>query len=158
MRSLIEEHVYRYGSDDGERKLVKDHCLFFGNRHFDKDYLYKDELIKYNERQDWVVCTAFSRDQASKVYVQHKIIEHQELVWKILQQQDSVVFVSGSSKNMPSDVQKSLTSIVRVLGNKSIDEAKDFIMQMQSGRYVIECWVKLDKATFYLSVFVFRVG
>ena len=29
MRSLIEEHVYRYGSDDGERKLVKDHCLFF---------------------------------------------------------------------------------------------------------------------------------
>ena len=73
--------------------------------------------------------------------MQHKIIEHQELVWKILQQQDSVVFVSGLSKNMPSDVQKSLTSIVRVLGNKSVDEAKDFIMKMQEcGRYVIECW------------------
>ena len=141
MRSLIEEHIYRYGSDDGARKPEKDHCLFFGNRHFGKDYLYKDELIKYNERKDWMVCTAFSRDQASKLYVQHKIVEHQELVWKILQQPDSVVFVSGSSKNMPSDVQKSLTSIVRVLGNKSIDEAKDFIMQMQEcGRYVIECW------------------
>src|ERR1700722_3717160 len=51
--------------------------LFFGDQHFATDFLYQTEI------QNWIetgvltrVNTAFSRDQAQKVYVQHKMQKH----------------------------------------------------------------------------------
>ena len=48
--------------------------LFFGDQHFETDFLYQTEI------QNWVetgvltsVNVAFSRDQQEKVYVQHKM-------------------------------------------------------------------------------------
>jgi len=57
--------------------------LFFGNPHGGSDYLYRDELEGYATsglltRLD----TAFSRDQAEKIYVQHRIREHGEDIWR----------------------------------------------------------------------------
>ena len=149
MRALIEEHVYRYGkkknedssSDTEENGSSISHLLFFGNRHVEKDYLYKDELNNYDQNFDWKLLTAFSRDQPNKIYVQHKMVENQELIWNILKHDNCIVYISGSSKGMPSDVQMSIESIVQVFGNKSEIDAKKYVLNMQlNKRYVVECW------------------
>ena len=60
--------------------------MFFGCRSAGKDYLYREEwqYLKENGVLSDVVL-APSRDQASKVYVQHRIREHAAAVFDLLQ-------------------------------------------------------------------------
>ena len=51
--------------------------LFFGDQHRATDYLYGDEWDRYlAEGRLSRIDLAFSRDQAEKVYVQHRMLEH----------------------------------------------------------------------------------
>ena len=69
------------------------------------------------------------------------MVENQELIWNILKHDNCIVYISGSSKGMPSDVQMSIESIVQVFGNKSEIDAKKYVLNMQlNKRYVVECW------------------
>lgn len=44
---------------------------------------------------DWDLVTAFSREGAKKVYVQHRIAEHGEKVWKLLNDMGGNLYVCG---------------------------------------------------------------
>jgi len=61
--------------------------LFFGCRHPDIDYIYKDELEKLVEDNVTKLHVAFSRQQAQKVYVQHRLMEPEVAkdVWQKLE-------------------------------------------------------------------------
>ena len=48
--------------------------LFFGAR-YAAEYLYRDEFEGYEKEGVLQMHTAFSREQARKIYVQHKIVE-----------------------------------------------------------------------------------
>ena len=51
--------------------------LFFGDQHFTTDFLYQTEWLQY--LKDGLLSrldVAFSRDQADKIYVQHRMAEH----------------------------------------------------------------------------------
>lgn len=68
---------------------------------------------------------AFSRDQAEKVYVHHKLREQAEEL-KTWVANDAVIYVCGSINGMASDVDQAL---IDILGETTVDELR------QNGRY-----------------------
>jgi len=111
--------------------------LFFGDQHFTTDFLYQTEL------QDWTktgvlthLNTAFSRDQAQKVYVQHKMQKHAERLYSWLEA-GAYLYVCGAQEPMSFDVENSLLAIIRQEGNKSVAQAESYLGELiEAGRYV----------------------
>jgi sulfite reductase (NADPH) flavoprotein alpha-component len=105
--------------------------LFFGERRFQSDFLYQVEwqkLLKngYLEKLD----LAFSRDQDEKIYVQHRLIEHQEEIYSWLQNGASL-YLCGDMRNMARDVQKALVEIIATQGGLSLRKAGDYLKQLK---------------------------
>lgn len=100
--------------------------LIFGERQREHDFFYQSTIEAWQttgmlQRLD----LAFSRDQAEKVYVHHKLREQaQEL--KAWLDKGAVIYVCGSINGMASDVDQALTDI---LGEAVIDQLR------QDGRY-----------------------
>lgn len=92
--------------------------LFFGDRSAETDFLYRDELRAF--QADGVLTrleTAFSRDQAEKVYVQHRMREHARELWSWLED-GAHVYVCGDATHMAKDVDAALAAVVSGHGNR----------------------------------------
>ncbi|OCS87793.1 assimilatory sulfite reductase (NADPH) flavoprotein subunit [Caryophanon tenue] len=105
--------------------------LFFGEQHFVTDFLYQTEL------QAWLangtltnLHVAFSRDTDQKVYVQHRMQEQAEELYKWLQN-GAYIYVCGDEKHMAKDVEQTLIDIVATQGNLSQEQASAYIKQLQ---------------------------
>jgi sulfite reductase alpha subunit-like flavoprotein len=84
--------------------------------------------------------TAFSRDQAAKVYVTHRIREHGAALWAALQA-GAAVYVAGSAKKMPADVAAAVRDVAAAHGGLAAPEAERFVRQLEAaGRYQVEAW------------------
>lgn len=94
--------------------------LLFGERNKDTDFLYHDELMDFQKRGVLAkVSTAFSRDQAEKLYV-NQIIE--EKAKEVLEWLDdgAIMYVCGSKDKLAVSVRNSL---IKVIGqHKQLDE------------------------------------
>ena len=114
-----------------------DNWLFFGDQKESCDYLYRDEIAGWQERGLLTKCsTAFSRDQAEKVYVQNRMHEHAEELFAWLERGGSV-FVCGDASRMAVDVDNMLHRIVAEQGQMSEAEAKAYVKALtDGGRYV----------------------
>lgn len=100
--------------------------LFFGNQHFDYDFLYKDELSQFLDNGALSkLDLAFSRDAAEKVYVQHRMLEQGAELWRWLQE-GAHFYICGDAKRMAVDVEQALQSIAAVHGGMSAEEGKKF--------------------------------
>ncbi|GAA2990955.1 NADPH-dependent sulfite reductase flavoprotein alpha-component [Microbacterium terrae] len=100
--------------------------LFFGEQHEATDFYYRDELLEM--RDDGFLTrldVAFSRDQRQKVYVQDRMIEHGALLWRWLEEGASV-FVCGDASRMATDVDNTLTAVVRQHGGMSEEDALEY--------------------------------
>ncbi|GJP41312.1 hypothetical protein CLOM_g978 [Closterium sp. NIES-68] len=83
---------------------------------------------------------AFSRDQPSKVYVQHLIRANSRQVWQFLQQ-GAAVFIAGSANKMPADVTRALEDVVRREGGVEEEQARVWVKALQrAGRLMVEAW------------------
>jgi len=83
---------------------------------------------------------AFSRAQASKVYVQDKLREDGAALWRLLGEQKGHVYICGGT-SMGRDVVAALQAIVVTHGGRSEAEAAAFIKDMTTaGRLVQELW------------------
>ncbi len=110
--------------------------LFFGNQHFEYDFLYKDEL------ENFLDCgalskldLAFSRDSAQKVYVQDRMLEHGAELWSWLQE-GAQIYICGDAKRMAGDVNRALQSIAGTHGGLSTEAAQQFTVALANeGRY-----------------------
>ena len=110
--------------------------LFFGDRHFTTDFLYQTEI------QDWVktgvltrINTAFSRDQARKIYVQHKMENQGADLFHWLES-GAHVYICGAKEPMSVDVEQTLLSIIRKEGNKTTAQAEHYLDELrETGRY-----------------------
>lgn len=105
--------------------------LFFGERTFTQDFLYQVEW------QRWVkngllnqFDFAFSRDQAEKIYVQHKIQEQASTIWQWLQK-GAFIYVCGDATYMAKDVHNTLISIVQQQGGMDQEQAGHFLNQLR---------------------------
>ena len=111
--------------------------LFFGDQHFITDFLYQTEL------QNWVqtgvltkLNVAFSRDQKSKIYVQHKMLEHAREFYAWLES-GAYVYICGAKTPMSVDVEYTILQIIERFGNKSGAEAAAYLEQLkEEGRYL----------------------
>lgn len=110
--------------------------LFFGNPHRASEYLYERELEGFLARGVLTrLDTAFSRDQAHKVYVQHRIRERASELWQWLCD-GAHLYVCGDAKRMARDVDDALREVVAREGAMDEAAAKRYLGELaKAGRY-----------------------
>ncbi|MDA8483995.1 sulfite reductase subunit alpha [Pseudomonas resinovorans] len=111
--------------------------LFFGEQRKTTDFYYRDELEAWQasghlHRLD----TAFSRDQAEKVYVQHRMLEQGAELWRWLED-GAHFYVCGDASRMAKDVDAALKAVVREHGAMSAEQAEAYVSALaRDKRYV----------------------
>ena len=108
--------------------------LFFGSQRAACDFSYREDLERF--KTDGVLTrldTAFSRDQAQKMYVQHRMLENAAEIWRWLEE-DAQFFVCGDASRMAKDVDAALLKIVREHGGKSVEEANAYIEKLKTDK------------------------
>ncbi|KAI8819375.1 uncharacterized protein EV422DRAFT_534514 [Fimicolochytrium jonesii] len=124
--------------------------LFYGCRHPDKDYLYKSEFEDMKTKveagdvkMELKVVDAFSRVPGEKkVYVQERLKEFAEDVWRMIGTQGAYFYVCGDAKHMAADVHAALEHIALTHGKlASAEKAKAWVKDLRSqGRYLEDVW------------------
>jgi len=108
--------------------------LFFGDQRRDQDFLYREEIEKW--LLDGVLTrldTAFSRDQAEKIYVQHRMLERAREIWAWLQE-GAHFYVCGDAKRMARDVDAALKQIIAEQGGMSADAASAYVSDLAKAK------------------------
>ena len=72
---------------------------------------------------------AWSRDQESKVYVQHKLLEQKQRFWTWISN-GATVYVCGDATRMAKDVDATIQEIGRQFGEENLVQRLE-----ESGRY-----------------------
>ena len=103
--------------------------LFFGDQHAKTDFLYGEEFLAAKKSGLLhKLSTAFSRDQAEKLYVQHRMEEEGAELWRWLDE-GAFFYVCGDAKRMAKDVHASLVKIVAKHGGKTLDQANEWVSE-----------------------------
>jgi len=107
--------------------------LFFGAQHESCDFAYGDEFTAYlKEGLLARLDCAWSRDQAQKIYVQHKMMENAAEIWKWIDADGAYFFVCGDARRMAKDVDATLRNIVREQGGKSVEQANEYVEKLKN--------------------------
>lgn len=117
--------------------------MFYGCRRSDEDFLYRDEWPGLFETLggESRIITAFSREGAEKVYVQHRLRENAQQVWDLIDKQGAYIYVCGDAKHMAKDVQSSFIEFAQTYGGKDADQAEQYVKSLRSkGRYQEDVW------------------
>ena len=141
MRAFLEERseiISREGS--GAAAGLGAATLFFGCRHENADYIYRDELKAHLASGALTsLHTAFSRDGKDKVYVQHLIKRESKAVHAMLND-GAHVYVCGGTR-MGKDVKEAIADAVSAAAPMGLAKAREFVAALEKeGRYVQELW------------------
>ncbi|MGI2066814.1 assimilatory sulfite reductase (NADPH) flavoprotein subunit [Shewanella sp. MF08487] len=111
-----------------------DSWLFFGNPHFEQDFLYQTEWQQYLKNGDLSrIDVAFSRDQAHKVYVQHRIKEQGQALWQWLQN-GAHLYICGDAERMAKDVHQALIEVAVEVGGLNTEAAEAYFETLRSDK------------------------
>lgn len=110
--------------------------LFFGNQRRETDFLYRDELEDLAHKRVLTrMDLAFSRDQMNKTYVQHKMLDAAQELWRWLSG-GAYLYVCGDAKRMAGDVDLALQQIAVMQGGMDAAAAKRYLGDLaRDGRY-----------------------
>ncbi|HET7176984.1 MAG TPA: hypothetical protein VFK21_13390, partial [Gammaproteobacteria bacterium] len=110
--------------------------LFFGERHFRSQFLYQTEWLEaLKGGQLHRLDLAFSRDQAEKTYVQHRLAERGRELFGWLEG-GAHLYVCGDASRMAKDVHAALLDIVEQHGGRDREQAQEYLAELQQqGRY-----------------------
>jgi sulfite reductase (NADPH) flavoprotein alpha-component len=101
--------------------------LFFGEQKAGSDFFYKNEFESWQEEGILTkFVTAFSRDQAQKIYVQHRMLENSAELFDWLEN-GAIFYVCGDASRMAKDVDTALHQIVEKEGSKTPEQAKEYV-------------------------------
>jgi sulfite reductase (NADPH) flavoprotein alpha-component len=107
--------------------------LFFGSQHERCDFAYEDELNAYvKEGLLARLDCAWSRDQPQKIYVQHRMIENADEIWRWIDAEGAHFFVCGDARRMAKDVDATLRKIVQEHGGKSVEQANEYVEKLKN--------------------------
>lgn len=110
--------------------------LLFGNPHFDSDFLYQVEWQEaLREARLDRLDLAFSRDQTSKIYVQHRLRENGRELHDWLSN-GAHLYVCGDATRMARDVDHALVEIFTTHGSGDREQALEAVETLRrDGRY-----------------------
>jgi sulfite reductase (NADPH) flavoprotein alpha-component len=100
--------------------------LFFGEQRRASDFFYEHEFTQDVADGLLRLDVAFSRDQAEKIYVQHKMREAGRDLWAWLQD-GAEFFVCGDKERMAADVDRELHAIAERHGGLSPATAVEYV-------------------------------
>ena len=105
--------------------------LFFGEQRAATDFYYREELEQmFSDGHLTKLCTAFSRDQAEKIYVQNRMLENAAPLWSWLEE-GAHFYVCGDASRMAKDVDDALHKVIQDAGGKSADDAAAYVAKMK---------------------------
>ncbi|MGH2664360.1 diflavin oxidoreductase [Flavobacterium sp.] len=110
--------------------------LVFGEQHFVSDFYYQTEI------QEWLstgvltkLDTAFSRDQKDKIYVQDRLKQNADELYRWIEN-GAYIYVCGQKNPMSTDVENALLEIIQTKKKISVTEAKEYLEALETeGRY-----------------------
>lgn len=110
--------------------------LFFGERQRATDFLYEAEFTAMQKEGTLAkLDVAFSRDQADKVYVQHRMRERAADLYAWIEK-GAVIYVCGDAHKMAPDVHATLVDILAKHGGTGPGAALDRLHDLEKrGRY-----------------------
>jgi sulfite reductase (NADPH) flavoprotein alpha-component len=104
--------------------------LFFGEQRRASDFFYEAELTGYVRDGLLRLDVAFSRDQADKIYVQHRMHEASRDLWAWLEE-GAEVFVCGDKDRMATDVERELHRIIEHCGGRTPEQAHEYVERLR---------------------------
>ena len=114
--------------------------LFFGCRHPEHDFIYRQELLGWEADGLVDLVTAFSRESESKVYVQDRLRERGADIWQALQD-GGCLYVCGDASGMAAGVRQSLLAVACEHGAMSQEEAIEYFDRLSAeNRYLLDVW------------------
>jgi NADPH-ferrihemoprotein reductase len=72
-----------------------ENILFFGCMDRKKDFIYGDSLMDWSARNVINFIPAYSHEQKELVFVQHRMMQNAEMMWKTINTPDAHIFVCG---------------------------------------------------------------
>lgn len=105
--------------------------LFFGEQREQLDFLYKDQL-KTMHKNGFLkhLDTAFSRDQAKKIYVQDRMQEKAVELYAWLER-GAFFYVCGDATRMAKDVETALLDVIAKGSNGTLEHAAEYLANMK---------------------------
>ncbi len=107
--------------------------LFFGEWHRDYQFFYAEYWQGLVETGKLRLETAFSRDQEHKIYVQHRLQQHGDKLYDLLEK-GAYFYVCGDAHRMAKDVDATLHEIVRTHGGCDEQGAKDYVKKLKAAK------------------------
>lgn len=127
-RAFMQERVHKHHKGRN--------WLFFGEWTRAREYYYEEEWAQWENQGFLKVDLAFSREQAQKIYVQHRMLEHGKEFFDWLQK-GAHVFVCGDAKHMAKDVDAAICEIVKTYGFLDDAGVKSYMKELKAeGRYL----------------------
>jgi sulfite reductase (NADPH) flavoprotein alpha-component len=114
--------------------------LFFGERNQKTDFFYEDYWQSLTEQNKLTLDLAFSRDQATKLYVQHKLLEKGAQIWSWLEE-GAHFYVCGDADPMAKEVESALLQICTSHGALPPDKAQAYLKELRrTKRYLADVY------------------
>jgi sulfite reductase (NADPH) flavoprotein alpha-component len=120
-----------------ERKAVGatgKNWLFFGEQRKKSDFFYQDEFEAF--QKEGILTrfnTAFSRDQAYKIYVQHRMLENGKDLFAWLEE-GAHFYVCGDAARMAKDVDLALHQIIEKEWGKTPEAAAEYVEALKKSK------------------------
>jgi sulfite reductase (NADPH) flavoprotein alpha-component len=111
-----------------------DNWLFFGEQRRASDFLYREDLE--GMFKDGILTrfdTAFSRDQAHKIYVQDRIRENAAELYRWLER-GAHFYVCGDANRMAKDVETALLEAIAQGRNGTPEAAQEYLAEMKKAK------------------------
>ncbi|HEX2855838.1 MAG TPA: sulfite reductase subunit alpha [Opitutaceae bacterium] len=108
--------------------------LLFGDQRASTDFLYRDELTALQAAGTLTrLDTAFSRDQAEKIYVQHRMLEAATELYAWLEA-GAHFYVCGDASRMARDVDVALHQVIEQAGGKTPAQAAAYVQSLKAAQ------------------------
>ena len=116
---------------DRARGAGGDNWLIFGDQRKTSDFLYEDQWAAMQADGTLTrLDTAFSRDQAEKIYVQDRMRENAPELYSWLER-GAYFYVCGDATRMAKSVEQALLDAIALGSQGTLDHAAEYLAAMK---------------------------
>jgi len=138
-RGFVQERAAQAARGDTVGKSL----LFFGCRKKSEDFIYEKSWEEWGSKlgDKFELVTAFSREQEKKVYVQNKLRDYADEVYKLITEDKANFYVCGDAARMAREVNEVLVDIISEKRGITKQKAEDAVKSMRSSQqYQEDVW------------------